>query len=293
MKIVLFTRTAFHHTYFINRLQERFDISYVVRESYPDKTGATLCGMVRKNLLRRAFFARMRDDLFLRDFHRNYSAGFTRHKILAEYLKTPFDAATEKGGTQYLNVKCGELNSAEFSKWLGGLRPEIIAVLGSSILKPHVLSVPSVGIINLHSGLSPYYRGTWSYGWPLVNREPEYIGATVHHVSGGLDSGDILHQTRPLLSESDDLNSIFLKVIVEGVELVADSIEEMRAGGAERYRQPENAGRLYLTKDFNAAAGRAALFNLQNGIVTKYLSSRDAADSAVALWGYLPPRIFR
>ena len=38
LKIVIFTRTGFHHTSFINRLQERFEIACVVREAYPEAT---------------------------------------------------------------------------------------------------------------------------------------------------------------------------------------------------------------------------------------------------------------
>jgi hypothetical protein len=37
VKIVIFTRTGFHHTSFINRLQERFEVACVVREAYPEQ----------------------------------------------------------------------------------------------------------------------------------------------------------------------------------------------------------------------------------------------------------------
>jgi methionyl-tRNA formyltransferase len=94
-----------------------------------------------------------------------------------------------------------------------------------------MISLPSAAMLNIHSGLSPYYRGTWSYGWPIVNREPEYIGVTVHHVSAGIDAGDIIYQTKPLLEKDDDLNAIFLKVIAEGIELMVKAIEEVSKRG--------------------------------------------------------------
>lgn len=286
MKIIIFTRTAFHHTYFINRLQERFDIACVVRESYPEPG--------KKRLLGGLFKITSKDELFLMDFHKKYSAGFRFHKSLREYLKGPFDVVEEKSGTKYLNVKCGIINSPEFSSFLKDIKPDVVAVLGSSLIKPDVISIPSSAMINLHSGLSPYYRGTWSYGWPIVNGEPEYIGVTVHYVNAGIDTGDIIFQTRPALDEADDLNAIFLKVISEGVELAADAIELfMEKAHIKSYVQPENTGRLYLTKDFNAEAGRACLSNLGGGMIKKYNSDKEAIDSRVALYGYVPPRIFK
>jgi hypothetical protein len=37
VKTVIFTRTGFHHTSFINRLQEKFEVACVVREAYPEQ----------------------------------------------------------------------------------------------------------------------------------------------------------------------------------------------------------------------------------------------------------------
>ena len=167
-------------------------------------------------------------------------------------------------------------------------------MLGSSVLRQEMISLPSAAMINIHSGLSPYYRGTWSYGWPLVNREPEYIGVTVHHVNTGIDTGDIIYQTKPLLAESDDLNSIFLKVIAEGIELMVKAIDEIsKRGSIVSYQQPRDTGRLYKMKDFDAAAARTCLKNLEDGIIGEYLSKQEERDRSVKLFGYMPPEIFR
>jgi methionyl-tRNA formyltransferase len=294
MRLVIFTRTGFHHTTFINRLQERFEVACVVRESYPERKRSRLLGSIARPLFRGDGIHGVRNELFLRNFHEKYSAGFSYHRALPEYLGKGFDAVKEKKGTNYLFVKCGEVNSEEFASFIGAVGPDIIAVLGSSVIKPGIISIPSVAMINLHSGLSPYYRGVWSYGWPIVNDEPECIGATVHHVNAGIDTGDIIYQTRPRLDESDDLNTIFLKVIAEGIELVCDGIVLIqRAGRVTSYRQPRNGGRLYRTRDFTAYAARRCLRNLREGTIARYNANRTAADSRLALFGYVPPKIFR
>jgi len=294
MKIVIFTRTGFHHTSFINRLQERFEIACVVREAYPEARRESLFRAAVKNALKRDGRRKIKDDRFLREFHEKYSAGFRCHRMLKDFLTAPFDLLIERPGTKYLNVRCGEINTDGFASFLKGLGPDMIAVLGSSVISPHIISIPVVGTINLHSGLSPYYRGTWSYGWPIVNDEPEYIGVTVHYVDPGIDTGDIIYQTRPALDEADDLNAIFLKVVAEGIELVAAAAEGMIEKGAiASWKQPQGIGRLYLSKDFNADAARFCLSRLDGGVIGRYNANKQSADARVPLSGYVPPRLFR
>jgi folate-dependent phosphoribosylglycinamide formyltransferase PurN len=295
MKLVIFTRTGFHHTSFINRLQERFEVACVVRESYPEKRkNDRLLASIVGPLFKGYGIYGVKNELFLRKFHKKYSAGFRHHGALHEYLKAAFGVVEERKGTHYLNVECGEVNTEEFASFIGAIGPDIIAVLGSSVIKPKIISIPSVAMINLHSGLSPYYRGVWSYGWPIVNDEPECIGATVHHVNAGIDTGDIIYQTRPRLDDSDDLNTIFLKVIAEGIELVCDAIEQIqRKGRVESCRQSWKGGRLYRASDLTAHAARRCLRNLKKGTIAEYNANKTVADSRLALFGYVPPKIFR
>ena len=289
MRIAILTRTGLHHTYFTNRLQEEFQVACVVREAYPEDgrgTSGTASCIDGTN--------KTKDALFLERFHAAYSAGFRYHPALREYLKSPFELVVQQPGTEYLDLGCNDINGGDFVSFLQSVRPDVVAVLGSSVLRPAVISVPSCAMINIHSGLSPYYRGTWSYGWPIVNGEPEYIGVTVHHVNPGIDTGDIIYQTRPVLADGDDLNAIFLKVIVEGVELMIRAIREIRdSGAAGSHSQPGNAGKLYLAKDFSAEAARSCLFNLEKGIVREYNACKNERDSRVTLYGYAPPKIYR
>jgi len=294
VKTVIFTRTGFHHTSFINRLQKRFEIACVVREAYPEQPKVNAMLSLIRNLWRKSTAGPMSDEQFLKKFSETYSAGFRYHPMLKDYLRAHFDVMVEQKGTQYLNIKCGDINSPELREFLKSIKPDIIAVLGSSVINPEMISLPSAAMINIHSGLSPYYRGTWSYGWPLVNREPEYIGVTVHHVNAGIDTGDIIYQTRPLLKKDDDLNSIFLKVIAEGIELMVKAIDETsNKGDIGSHHQPTNTGRLYQIKDFDAGAARICLKNLENGLISEYLSQREERDSKVKLSGYVPPMIFK
>ena len=47
--------------------------------------------------------------------------------------------------------------------------------------------------LNVHLGLSPYYRGSGTNVWPLINTEPDMVGATLC-IDAGIDNGEIIHQ---------------------------------------------------------------------------------------------------
>jgi hypothetical protein len=289
VKIGIFSRTGFHHTSFINRLQEEFETLFVVREAYPEKSRFEHMVAFCRKLLRRNS-----GKLFLEQFSLRYSAGFRDYPGLGTYLSSPFDVVLYKTLTKYLDVSCGEINSIELRNYLQRFKPDIIAVLGSSIIGQEMISMPRTAMINIHSGLSPYYRGTWSFGWPVVNMEPEFIGVTIHHVNAGIDTGDIIYQTKPLLEPEDDLNTIFLKVIREGIELMVKAIGEISTNGSVlSHRQPPETGRFYKTKDLDEDSARICLRNLENGIIGEYLSNREERDKAVRLFGYIPPVVYR
>ena len=42
-------------------------------------------------------------------------------------------------------------------------------------------------------GVSPYYRGTDCNFWALHDKKPQYVGATIHYLTAGLDSGPIIY----------------------------------------------------------------------------------------------------
>ena len=50
---------------------------------------------------------------------------------------------------------------------------------------------------NIHMGLSPYYRGSSCNFWALYDGNAGCVGATIHVLSKGLDSGDMLFHCMP------------------------------------------------------------------------------------------------
>lgn len=161
-------------------------------------------------------------------------------------------------------------------------RPDIVLVFGTGILRGDLISAFEGRIINIHLGLSPYYRGAGTNFWPLVNREPEYVGATIHYLDAGIDTGPMLAHARPTIARGDGPHDIGNKTIVAAADALMRAAAAHVAGTARPVPQ-WSAGRLYQRKDFNASAVRALYRNFETGMIDEYLAARTARDGALHL----------
>ena len=66
-------------------------------------------------------------------------------------------------------------------------------VFGASYIKGWLCDyLVSNRAINIHIGMSPFYRGSSCNFWACFDENYEYVGATLHLLSVGLDSGKII-----------------------------------------------------------------------------------------------------
>ena len=69
------------------------------------------------------------------------------------------------------------------------------------IKKPLIDLLIKKKTINIHMGISPYYRGNASNFWASYDRNYNMIGSTIHYISKGLDSGRILYTLSPKIND--------------------------------------------------------------------------------------------
>lgn len=161
-------------------------------------------------------------------------------------------------------------------------RPDVVLVFGTGILREPFLSAFEGRIINIHLGLSPYYRGAGTNFWPLVNREPEYVGATIHYLDAGIDTGPIIAHARPSVERGDGPHDLGNKTIVAAAHALLRAASAHVAGVARAIPQT-GGGRLYQRKDFSADAVRTLYRNFETGMIDEYLAARPARDTALRL----------
>ena len=98
----------------------------------------------------------------------------------------------------------GDLNLASQSQLVDALKSDIYIVFGASYIKGWLIDfLIEKKALNIHMGLSPYYRGSACNFWALYDNRPSYVGATIHMLSKGLDNGDILFHCTTELIDGD------------------------------------------------------------------------------------------
>ena len=102
-----------------------------------------------------------------------------------------FGEMTRRRGVQHVALL--NPNSPEGIDTVRALAPDlIISVRYGIILRPPVLSVPRLGVLNLHSGLLPAYRGVLATFRALL-RGDSTIGSTLHYITDRtIDTGPIV-----------------------------------------------------------------------------------------------------
>src|SRR5262249_55148982 len=115
----------------------------------------------------------------------------------------------------------GEINEPAHADDIGALRPDLLACYGSSLIRAPLLTRFEGRFLNVHLGLSPYYRGAGTNFWPLVRGEPEFVGATFMHIDPGVDTGEIIHQMRARVLPGDSPHQIGNRLIADMVQVYA------------------------------------------------------------------------
>ena len=74
------------------------------------------------------------------------------------------------------------------------MKSDVYIVFGGSYIKGVLVDfLIEQKAINIHAGISPYYRGTDCNFWALYDGNPHLVGATIHLLSKGLDNGPVLY----------------------------------------------------------------------------------------------------
>lgn len=89
------------------------------------------------------------------------------------------------------------INSDESLATLRASQPDLIlSIRYGGILHEHAIAIPRLGVINLHSGVLPDYRGVMATFRALAAGEDK-LGCTLHYISDAkIDTGAVIAQTQ-------------------------------------------------------------------------------------------------
>ncbi len=123
------------------------------------------------------------------------------------------------------------INDGEGLELLQASAPElIISIRFGLILRAPVLQVPAHGVLNLHSGLLPDYKGVMATFRALANGDAE-IGTTLHYIDdASIDTGRVIGTTRLPVVPGKSYFWHVLALYEQGCALMADSVTRIAAG---------------------------------------------------------------
>ena len=260
-RVIILTSTFRRHQFLCRYLAARLSVVGVWQEEKSFKPTSHANGPDDADVIRRHFSAR--DDAEARDF-------------------SDVEFAGEIDAKSCRQVSVGGLNDPNEVTRMVEMKPNVVVVFGTGILKGDILSRFEGQLLNIHLGLSPYYRGAGTNFWPLVNGEPEFVGATIHYLDAGIDTGPIIAHVRPDIDRTDGPHEPGNKAIRAAAEGMVKAVKAQHRGRLRSHPQTAK-GRLYQRKDFNAEAVRQLYHQFDQNVLGNYLDAKQVRDERLNL----------
>ena len=99
-------------------------------------------------------------------------------------------------------------NSSNTVEILTSLRPDLLLLGQTGIVKRNIIEIPAKGTLNSHPGILPTYRGIDSAKWAIYYDDYSNVGVSVHWVDTGVDTGSIIFTKHYRIREGETLESL-------------------------------------------------------------------------------------
>ena len=202
MKITVFTSDNIRHKYLINLLSRSCDQLMAIVETKINSNNKII---KEESELSKKYF----------DFVNKAQA-----KLFGD-IKTD----DKKKNVEILSMSYGNLSDYNFKNNLKFLSSDIYIVFGSSYIKGDLVNfLIDKNAINIHAGVSPYYRGADCNFWALFDGNPHLVGSTIHYLSKGLDDGSILYHA--MSKEKNDPFEYTMSTVKSAFHSIVDRIKD-------------------------------------------------------------------
>lgn len=233
MSIVIVTADGPEHRYVANRIVAKHDVSAIFVCDPPAKRNW-------KTVLRKSP-ARFVDKALRQVFLRLIGDTNARSRGLKQVLGQKSEAFDRLD----LITNVGKPKSGVLANKLSSLQPALIVVYGTGVIPDQALKEARIISLNMHTGISPWYRGTACAFWPIAEGKPEFVGATVHECTSEIDGGRIFQTRKAELCRGDDLHMIFARAVKVGADAYVSVIGTALQGNLTGDKQDLQVGKEY------------------------------------------------
>lgn len=250
MKIVVLTGSHPRHYYVVNELATTgFVVGHVIekREEFMPSPPTHLSHQDRLNFIRH-FEGRAKSEAHHFEGHDRINTQIATYETTKETLN---DAAT--------------------INWVVQQQPDLVISYGVHKLSSDFLKTLSCPALNIHGGLSPWFRGNITLFWPFYMLKPNWAGMTVHVLTEQLDGGDILHHSVPQLHYGDGVHDVASKAVKQVAKDLKYIIRHIPMQEWKYIPQQHN-GKLFVSTDWTPQHLRLIYNEFNDDIVDAYLN---------------------
>ncbi len=116
-------------------------------------------------------------------------------------------------------------------------QPDLIVTCAyGKIVPKEVLDIPPLGCINVHASLLPKYRGGAPIQRAIINGEEE-TGVTIMYMDEGMDTGDMIANSKLPIKNEDTTESMHDKLSLLGANLLENVLPSIIEGTNKRIKQ--------------------------------------------------------
>jgi hypothetical protein len=183
---------------------------------------------------------RQRQLARLRAWHRHGGVSYTAWRLWLQlgakvrrasppsrYSRTLGELGREFG---FRVVEVPNINSPEAERELRALAPDVGISIGNRIIAPSIFSIPRHGMLNLHHGKIPEFRGGPPAFWELY-RGAASMGVSVHRIDADLDHGQLLAQAEVPILDGEGPRRIMERAYEVDYRLLTGVLRDMLEEG--------------------------------------------------------------
>lgn len=245
LNIVIWCGKAANQKALANKIASTYRVSGIVIDTGSGKKKNSSLGQLAGKIADRLRFRRI----------------YTAWKDLLQYYENRFP---EWPAVPILKV--AGINDPETAAFTNQFQPDLIIVSGTGLVREPLLSTPaSIGIINLHTGLSPFVKGGPNCtNWCIANNEWHLVGNTIMWLNAGIDAGHIITTETTDIRQAPGLGDAHRQVMEHAHDLYLRTINYLAATSPPYQSIPQETlgkGTLYLTKMWTTSKRKELLRN--------------------------------
>tara|TARA_B100001564_G_scaffold325701_1_gene307425 strand:- start:9324 stop:10082 length:759 start_codon:yes stop_codon:yes gene_type:complete len=124
-------------------------------------------------------------------------------------------------------LKVKGASSVQMQELLESLQVDLLVLGNTGIIKNNILTIPSIGTLNVHPGILPQYKGLDSIYWASYLKDFKNIGVTVHFVDEGIDTGNIISKTYVNFENEKNISKAYRNLLRLSTKVLADAAIEI------------------------------------------------------------------